>query len=62
MNCPHCNADLTGDPIPEKDLELFGGATHFDRKIGVEILGTDMVCYWKCPECGEEWERGTNYD
>ena len=58
--CPHCNSDLRGEPIPEKDREFFGDKTHFSRKIGIEIMGGyDGVQYWKCPDCKVEWDRFT---
>jgi hypothetical protein len=48
-NCPHCGVSLIGPEIPEKDRELFGGATHFQRQ---------LVRVWKdrareatCPDC-----------
>jgi len=55
--CPHCDTSLIGEPIPEKDREAFGGATHFQRQIAVEILGEDRVSYVRCPDCGAEDQR-----
>lgn len=56
--CPHCGASLQGTPIPEESQHLYG-ATHFSRKMGVEIPGVyDGVAYWSCPACGMAWERG----
>ena len=53
--CPHCDADLRGKEIPESQRELFGGHTHFSRKIG--ISNWDSVYKWKCPDCGNTWTR-----
>jgi len=58
--CPHCNADLRGEPIPEKDQHLFGGKTHFSRLIGLEISDRyDGISYWLCPDCRVIWDRFT---
>jgi hypothetical protein len=57
-NCPKCGVDFQGDEIPEKDREHFGNHTHFSRVIGVEIQGTDRLCYWHCPDCKHEWPVG----
>ena len=55
--CPHCEANLQGAEIPEKDRYAFGGKTHYSRLIAVEILGYDRVTHWRCPDCGAEDER-----
>lgn len=56
--CPHCGADLKGDPIPEEYRHFYGNATHFRREIGVEVRGVyDGVLYWRCPDCGGSWHR-----
>lgn len=52
--CPACKADMQGDPIPKKSQHLFG-ATHFSRLIG--ISDGDSVGFWKCPDCGHQWDR-----
>jgi hypothetical protein len=58
--CPHCNADLRSDPIPEKDQHLFGNKTHFSRIIGLEDSRKyDGVSYWMCPDCRVIWDRFT---
>lgn len=54
--CPHCHADLQGEPIPEK-LQPSYGATHFSRKIGISSIELDRIIKWKCPDCGHEWMR-----
>lgn len=60
MNCPRCKSDLTGDPIPLEDQELFGGHTHFGREIGLYDRDKDCTVAWKCPDCGHEWPRSRN--
>ena len=55
MNCPHCNADLTGEVIPKQHRHNFGGATHFSRRIAV-IADDRTVCY-ECPDCKGKWPR-----
>jgi hypothetical protein len=57
-NCPACDADLQGEEIPQADRHYFGDATHFQRRIGVEVSGVyDGVLFWKCPDCGHAWHR-----
>jgi transposase-like protein len=55
-HCPHCHADLKGEPIPEKDRHHFG-VTHFSRVIGLYDRSRDRTTHWRCPDCGREWER-----
>lgn len=60
VGCPHCGSDLSGDPIPEKEQYLFGGSTHFSRKVGIEIPEQyDGISYWFCPDCKVVWDRFT---
>ncbi|GGA91549.1 hypothetical protein [Ornithinibacillus halotolerans] len=54
--CPHCNASLQGDPIPEDEQKHYR-ATHFTRKIGMYDLEKDRTMKWKCPDCNWEWDR-----
>lgn len=57
-SCPHCNASLIGNQIPEDQRAVFGGATHFRRQIGIEVLGVyDGVLYYQCPDCKGHWHR-----
>lgn len=50
--CPHCGADLQGEPIPGDDDR------HLSRKVGVEVPGFyDGTAYWCCPDCRLAWER-----
>lgn len=56
--CPHCGAELEGDPIPSDDLALSEKPRRYSRKIGVEISGEyDGVLFWRCPDCGKAWHR-----
>jgi hypothetical protein len=62
-HCPHCNADLTGEPIPQEyiDKGYYGDKTHYSRKVGHEIRGVyDGVLFWSCPDCGKAWPRWTD--
>ncbi len=56
LHCPKCNADLRGEPIPEKDREMFGGHTHFLKVISIYNRDRDRTVKWKCPDCGHEWD------
>lgn len=65
--CPHCDADLQGEPIPQEyiDKGYYGppetASTHYSRLIGVEIRGAyDGVLFWQCPDCGGRWHRHTD--
>ena len=53
--CPKCDADFQGDPIRPESRHWYGGATHFNRVIG--ISDGDSVGNWRCPDCIHEWER-----
>lgn len=59
--CPHCKADMTGEPIPKEYLDAgyySSGSTHYSRTIGVEVRGVyDGVLLWQCPDCGKRWHR-----
>ena len=60
-NCPHCGADLRGDPIPQEYIDAgyyAPGTTHYRRNIGVEVPGIyDGILYWQCPDCLLAWVR-----
>src|SRR4051794_24279323 len=64
--CPHCGADLRGNPIPQEYID--GGyyapeATHYNRKVGVEVPSVyDGILYWECPDCGGTWHRWREND
>ena len=53
--CPACDADLTGDPIPER--HHYGTATHYSRKIGLTDMERDRTTHYRCPDCGHTWKR-----
>lgn len=57
--CPSCQANLQGEPIPEKDRKYYrNDTTHFSRAIGCDVRGVyDGVLYWYCPDCGHAWPR-----
>lgn len=51
-HCPKCNADLTGEPIPERHREHYPpGDTHFSRVIGLYDRELDRTVGWRCPDC-----------
>jgi hypothetical protein len=54
--CPS-GCDLTGAPIPEEDLHLYRGATHYSRRICVYVRAADRTVEWVCPDCGVRWPR-----
>ena len=54
-NCPHCNANLNGDPIPAGLAANYSG-THWRREIGMEYPEKyDGVWEWMCPDCKGTW-------
>jgi hypothetical protein len=54
-NCPHCNADLLGEVIPE---HIQPGGHHYRRSLGIEIRGVyDGVLFFACPDCHGTWHR-----
>lgn len=55
-NCPNCDAQFQGAPIPEEQQHLFN-ATHFSRKRGIYDMGKDRTVEWECPDCGHRWSR-----
>lgn len=55
--CPHCGADLVGEEIPEHERELFGGATHGSRLIGIYSTERDCTTHYQCPDCEGRIER-----
>ena len=56
--CPKCRASMMGEPIPEKDREVFGGVEWFSRVIGFTDPDKDGAWRWECPDCGHEWLDG----
>ena len=55
--CPKCKRSLIGKPIPFKDRECFGGATHFKLEIAMYDLKKDRTDRYVCPFCNHEWPR-----
>lgn len=55
--CPKCGASWVGEPIPENQRELFGGKTHFSRRINVYDRGKDRTVALRCPDCGDQVAR-----
>lgn len=53
--CPHCNADLQGEPIPKKQQDSYN-SRHFTRKIGISDIEKDRIVKWECPDCEGEWD------
>lgn len=54
--CPHCEADLKGEPIPSGDRKYFGGATHFLRTISIYDRDLDRHSEWECPDCHKRFD------
>lgn len=55
--CPN-GCDLRGEPIPEENLHLYNGVTHYSKVLGYVMPGIyDGVLYWACPVCGLRWPR-----
>ncbi len=55
--CPHCNASLIGEPIPEEQRESYGGHTNFSRAIALYSQERDMTVSYQCPNCGGQRDR-----
>ena len=61
-NCPKCNANFIGDPIPADMVDSYAG-THWRREIGIdgEYMGIyDGIVAYQCPDCKEYLPRGTS--
>ena len=56
--CPYCDTDFTGAPIPKEQQWLFGNATHFlQGVVGVYSREKDATVAWRCLSCNAEWPR-----
>lgn len=55
--CPGCGADLTGEPIPQDQRWMFGGALYFDRRIGEYDSRADRTIGYRCSICNHRWSR-----
>ncbi len=53
--CPHCNASLIGELIPEEQRFMFNHTTHFRREIAIYDRDLDRTVAWQCPDCGGRW-------
>jgi len=63
--CPHCQANLQGDEIPDESRHYYGTATHFGRVIGWDGGRPgiyDGVIAWACPDCNGWWHRFPEHD
>lgn len=60
--CEKCGASFVGPEIPLEIRHLFGGHTHWDRKIAIVDQIKDCYTHLECPDCGHRWERGNNAD
>lgn len=54
-NCPHCNTNLLGAPIPKEYL-IHCDSMYFKREIGVYDMARDRTVLFRCPDCGGEWD------
>lgn len=64
LECPECKADWRASKIPEASRHLYGNSEWFSRLIGVELPYDhpdhyDGVSFWRCPDCGSQWNRFT---
>lgn len=64
--CPDCQADLRGPPIPVESLRRgyygeWDGVTprYFSRRIAIYDRDRDRAVEWLCPDCGARRNRFT---
>jgi DNA-directed RNA polymerase subunit RPC12/RpoP len=50
-NCPHCGANLIGNPIPDDIKAEYGNASHFSRIVGLYDQKTQRIKAYECPDC-----------
>jgi predicted RNA-binding Zn-ribbon protein involved in translation (DUF1610 family) len=71
--CPYCGSDMNGESIWQTFFDKYGdeqkadetaalyGATRtqgrWGRRIGLYSMELDRTVAWKCPDCGDEWDR-----
>lgn len=60
--CPACGASWLGEPISEANREAYGGATHYRTLIGIYDRNLDRTVAWRCPDCGQRWDRGATVE
>ena len=62
-NCPNCNADWNGEPIPEDIREHYSPPYYWRREIGIDggMLGIyDGIVAYQCPDCKHEFPRSNH--
>lgn len=59
QNCPRCDANLDGGPIPKDRQEFYSPPYRWSRAIGLYDTATDRVTEWECPDCHHRWPRQT---
>lgn len=60
-NCPKCDANFQGEPIPENIREHYSEPYFWRREIGIDgfMLGLyDGTVAIQCPDCKSEFPRG----
>lgn len=57
--CPHCSADLWGDPIPEGIRENYSPPYRWRRDTGISDRDADRIVAWECPDCHKRWSATT---
>jgi uncharacterized C2H2 Zn-finger protein len=56
--CPKCGTSWDGGAIPKNIRKHYSKPYRWSRLIGVEIQEKyDGVWYWKCPDCGANFNR-----
>lgn len=75
--CPNCNVDLDGGSVWQYFFEKTGSETEADkaakaygadrtqgqwgRAIGIYDMELDRTVAWKCPDCGHQWGRTSEW-
>lgn len=55
--CPECGGTWIGEPIPEHQQDLFGGAKFYRKVMGLYDHNKDMVTQYLCPHCDTLFNR-----
>lgn len=53
--CPKCDANLDGGPIPERLHEHYAPPYRWSRVIALVDREKDERVSWMCPDCNWEW-------
>lgn len=53
--CPHCDADLNGDEIPENIREHYRPPYRWRREVAIYCRERDRVTAYECPDCKKQW-------